>query len=121
MEVHIYPFRATVFFLYPLKTSENIWFSHVFRGYTKKLVVCNGLIRNLPDRNKHPKASVEHFHKIHREILTITLGLQYSRKNNSTDVFLCTSLILSDQIFFSTPVNCCICKGPSPDFTSDIK
>ena len=28
----INPFQANLAFLYPLKTSENLWFSHVFRG-----------------------------------------------------------------------------------------
>ena len=28
-------FDATVLFLYPLKTSENLWFSDVFMGYSK--------------------------------------------------------------------------------------
>ena len=32
------------FFLYPLKTSENPWFSDIFRGYRKKPVVWNGVI-----------------------------------------------------------------------------
>ena len=28
-------FQVNVSFLNPLKTSENLWFSNVFRGYTK--------------------------------------------------------------------------------------
>ena len=32
------PFHATGFFLYPLKTLENLWFSDVFRVYRKGLV-----------------------------------------------------------------------------------
>ena len=31
----INPFHATGIFRYPLKTSENLWFSDVFRGYQK--------------------------------------------------------------------------------------
>ena len=31
--VMINPFESSVTFLYPLKTSENLWFSDVFRGY----------------------------------------------------------------------------------------
>ena len=34
----IYPFHATGLFLYPLKTSENLWLSDVFRGYRKRPV-----------------------------------------------------------------------------------
>ena len=30
--------NATVIFLHPLKTPENLWFSDVFRGYRKKPV-----------------------------------------------------------------------------------
>ena len=30
---YINPFHATGLFRYPLKTSENFWFSDVFRGY----------------------------------------------------------------------------------------
>ena len=36
-------FHATGLFLYPLKTSENLWFSNVFRGYTKRQAVWNWL------------------------------------------------------------------------------
>ena len=32
------PFHTTGFFLYPLKTLENLWFSDVFRVYRKGLV-----------------------------------------------------------------------------------
>ena len=39
------PFHATDLFWYPLKTSENLWFSDVFRGYQKKSVAWNGLIQ----------------------------------------------------------------------------
>ena len=34
----INPFVPNVPFLYPLKTSENLWFSNVFRGYQKRSV-----------------------------------------------------------------------------------
>ena len=30
------PFQANVLFLYLLKTSENLWFSDVFRAYRKR-------------------------------------------------------------------------------------
>ena len=40
------PFHATGLFLYHPKTSENLWFSDFFRGYTKRPVAGNGLIRN---------------------------------------------------------------------------
>ena len=30
------PFQVNFSFLYPLKTSENLWFSDVFRGYRKE-------------------------------------------------------------------------------------
>ena len=40
------PFHAIDFFLYLLKTSENLWISDVFRGYRKRLMVWNGLIKN---------------------------------------------------------------------------
>ena len=39
------PVYATTVFLDPLKASENIWFSDVFRGYRKRPVTWNGLIR----------------------------------------------------------------------------
>ena len=31
--VTLNPFESNVTFLYPLKMSENLWFSDVFRGY----------------------------------------------------------------------------------------
>ena len=37
------PFHATGLFRYLLKTSENHWFSDVFKGYRKRPVVWNGL------------------------------------------------------------------------------
>ena len=38
-------FHATGLFLYPLKISENFWFSHIFRGYRNRLVAENRLRR----------------------------------------------------------------------------
>ena len=38
------PFHATDLFWYPLETSENLWFSDVFRGYQKRSVVWNELM-----------------------------------------------------------------------------
>ena len=35
---YVNPFHATDLFLYLLKTSENHWFSIVFRGYRKRPV-----------------------------------------------------------------------------------
>ena len=43
----INPFHAAGLFLYLLKTSENIWFSDVFRGYRKRPVAWNGLVYQL--------------------------------------------------------------------------
>ena len=40
----INPFHATCLFLYPLKRSENLWFSDVFKGYRKIIVAINGLM-----------------------------------------------------------------------------
>ena len=42
----INPFHVTGLFQYPLKTSENLWFSDVFRGDWKRPVAWNGLSRN---------------------------------------------------------------------------
>ena len=39
----INPFHASGLFWYPLKASENLWFSDVFRGYQKRTVAWNGL------------------------------------------------------------------------------
>ena len=38
------PLVPIVACLYSLKTSENLWFSHVFRGYKKAALGTNGLI-----------------------------------------------------------------------------
>ena len=45
-------FHATGLFLYPLKATENLWFSDVFRGYREGLVVWNGLT-NWQSESKH--------------------------------------------------------------------
>ena len=36
------PFHASISFLYPLKTSEKLWFSNVFRGYRNETLTRNG-------------------------------------------------------------------------------
>ena len=43
------PFQANVPYLYPLKTSGNLWFSDVFRGYRKGTLAWNGLNRSKED------------------------------------------------------------------------
>ena len=43
--IAINTFHATGVFLYSLKTLENLWFSDVFRGYRKRPVTSNGLMR----------------------------------------------------------------------------
>ena len=43
-KIFINPFQATDPFLYPLKTSENLWFSDVFKGYRKRSLAKNVLI-----------------------------------------------------------------------------
>ena len=42
----INPFSTTVPLLYPLKTSVNLRFSDVFRGYRSRILVKNGLMEN---------------------------------------------------------------------------
>ena len=36
-------FQVNVIFLYPLKTSENLWISDVFRGHEHRTLALNGL------------------------------------------------------------------------------
>ena len=43
LKIFLNPFHAIDLFWYPLKTSENLWFSDVFRGYQKRSVAWNGL------------------------------------------------------------------------------
>ena len=47
-------FQATSLFRYPLKTSENLWFPDVFRGYGKRPVARNRLNR---DKTIHVKTT----------------------------------------------------------------
>ena len=42
------PFLVNVLFLHPLKTSENLWFSNIFRGYRNGTLLWNGL-KNVHD------------------------------------------------------------------------
>ena len=44
LKLMINPFHATDLFWYPLKISENLCFSNVFRGYQKRSVAWNGLM-----------------------------------------------------------------------------
>ena len=39
----INPFHATGLYLYPLKTSEKLWFPDIFSGHRKRLLKLNGL------------------------------------------------------------------------------
>ena len=50
-------FHATGLFLYPLKATENLWFSDVFRGYREGLVVWNGLT-NWQSESKHVETHI---------------------------------------------------------------
>ena len=43
MKYAINLFHATVLFLYPLKASENRWYSDVISGYRKRPVACSAL------------------------------------------------------------------------------
>ena len=38
------PFHATVIFQYPLETSEDLWFSDIYKGYRKRPEAWNRLI-----------------------------------------------------------------------------
>ena len=44
-EKYVNQFHATDFFSYALKTSEDPWFSDAFRGYQKRSVAWNGLMK----------------------------------------------------------------------------
>ena len=48
LQIFLNSFHTTDLFWYPLKTSENIWFSDVFRGYQKRSEAWNGLKKNKP-------------------------------------------------------------------------
>ena len=43
----INPFHVAGLFLYPLETSEKLWFSNAFREFRKKPVVCYELTQNI--------------------------------------------------------------------------
>ena len=45
------PFLSNATFLYPLKMSENLWFSDVFRGYRNMTLDKNGLRIVLNSKN----------------------------------------------------------------------
>ena len=51
--VLINPFHVSGLFLYPLKTSENLWFSDVFKDYRKRPDAWNGLIIKKFSKEKH--------------------------------------------------------------------
>ena len=44
---HSNPFHAIDLFIYPLKISENLWYSDVFRDYKKRPVAWDGSTENL--------------------------------------------------------------------------
>ena len=62
---HVNPFQVKAPFLVPLKTSENLRFSNVFRGIKKEKFAWNGLILSAPTpqngqthlNNSSPKAN----------------------------------------------------------------
>ena len=47
------PFHATDLVWYPLKTSENLWVSDIFRGYQKRSVAWNGLSHHICLKFQH--------------------------------------------------------------------
>ena len=51
-------FHATGFFLYPLKTSEDLWLSYIFRAYRKRTLTWNGLTSKL-DRSSHRRCWIK--------------------------------------------------------------
>ena len=53
----INPFHATGLFLYPLKTSENLWFSNVFGGRGVYRMV--PVVRNCSFLLQNPQGSLE--------------------------------------------------------------
>ena len=57
----INPLQPSVAFLYPLKISENLWFSDVFRGYRKATLGCNGLNKKSLDVHVQVKGCTRMF------------------------------------------------------------
>ena len=57
------PFHINFPFLYPLKTSENVWFSGVLRGYRNETLAWNGLYR-LPLIIKYENNTIKHYHDL---------------------------------------------------------
>ena len=54
------------FYLYPLKTPENLWFSGVFRGYKMGILARNGLRASVTRAYKVDISKISKFTGKHR-------------------------------------------------------
>ena len=78
----INPFHATDLFWYPLKTSENLWFSDVFRGYQKRSVAWNGLIA------MHYFQKTFHFLSVSNCLMSILSNISITSRKSHKTIFV---------------------------------
>ena len=79
----INPFSTNVPLLYPLKTSENLRFSDVFRGYRIETLVENGLIKCFPNREYRKQFLHHQICKLYQNIVSkpvfmIAFGIDFN-------------------------------------------
>ena len=71
------PFHATDLFRCPLKTSENLWFSDVSKGYQKRSGAWNGLSKKKKTKEKNKNI-------VNLELILQTVLGQWVNTNTST-------------------------------------
>ena len=96
--VIINPFHATGLFLFPLKTSKNLWFPDVFKMYNKRPVAWYGLMKVLKVMQRANFFFPRHFRLLFKEFKKLYFSLYYGKP---------WTLSLS---FFRTCVPCWIAK-----------
>ena len=75
-------FHATDLFWYPLKTSENLRFSDVFRGYQKRSVAWNGLIA------MHYFQKTFHFLSVSNCLMSILSNISITSRKSHKTIFV---------------------------------
>ena len=89
------PFEAKVLFLYHLKTSENLWFCDIFRGYRKETFSWNGLkIQTKLPRVYNPKSCLQYTCSLVFDVIDFICDLSLFKAINGNYLDIVESLII---------------------------
>ena len=95
-------FSTTGLFLYPLKTSENPWFSNDFRGHRKRTMTWNRLTTNVPTNALQTKRLISFWRKH-----WLLMG-QWNDMKCKRFRFRLRCTLFTKRIYVSAPFNSCL-------------